>query len=611
MRAWRLPVLAIIVGVNAAVVLAASASKEAAAPVPAPPFTPQDTIAFPGDNWIGYNGHGYNTRHSALNQINTSNVRSLRVAWRKTLKIPGLKYKPGAFGTFAEATPVIYGGVMYIPDQENHVWAIDAATGERIWTHRTKTKKLMGLGAGIPTRGVTVGDGKVYLAAPDASIQALNQSTGRLVWRKTLASHLAGHSFTNAPLYVDGKIITGSTGGDSGAPGFVVALNATNGRELWRFQVIPQKRSDPGWSSWPRKRAYNGGGAMWNVPSVDPQLNMIYLVVGNPIPYSGVKRGRGKELFTDAIIALDLRTGKLRWHFQTVHHDIWDYDATNATILFDYPIAGQVRKAIAHAGKTGFVYLLDRVTGKPILGIKEKKVDQSARSNTYPTQPIPVGQPFSKVCPDFKYWKGRRGPDGRRVRIGCLYEPYDDRRFTVTAPNPLGGANWPPSAFSPATGYMYICSKDGEFFVKSVEAKKQRLRALGDFQQIEGLTPGEGIPQRPYDGRLVAMNMRSNRIAWQVKWPRDMCYSGVLSTSGDLVFVGRNKGYLEAYDARNGRQVWRSPKLRAGVNAAAATYTANGKQYVTVFAGGNGIASIFGGIKPFYGASLYTFTLPG
>ncbi len=611
MRAWRLPVLALIVGVNAAVVLTASAGKDAVAPVPAPPFTPQETIAIPGDNWIGYNGNGYNTRHSALNQINTSNVRNLRVAWRKTLKIPGLKYKPGAFGTFAEATPVVYGGVMYIPDTGNNIWAVDAGTGERIWTHRPKLKKLVGLGAAFPTRGVTVGDGKVFLAAADATIQAINQSTGRIVWRKSTANHLVGHSFTNAPLYVDGKIITGSTGGDSGAPGFVLALDAKTGRELWRFQVIPQKPSDPGWSSWPRKKAFNGGGAMWNVPAVDPELNMIYLVTGNPIPYSGVRRGRGKELFTDTILALDLRTGKLRWHFQTVHHDIWDYDATNAVILFDYPIRGQVRKAIAHAGKTGFVYLLDRTNGKPILGIPERRVDQLRRSNTYATQPIPVGQPFSTVCPDFKFWKGRKGPDGKPVRIGCLYEPYDDRRFTVTAPSALGGANWPPSAFSPHTGYMYICSKDSEFIVKSIPARKQKLEELGDFGQIEGLMPGQGVPIRPTPGRLVAMNMQSNRIAWQVKWPNDLCYSGVLSTSGNLVFVGRNKGFLEAYDARNGRLVWRSPKLLAGVNAAPASYTVNGKQYIAVFAGGNGIASLFGGIKPFFGASLYTFAVPG
>jgi quinohemoprotein ethanol dehydrogenase len=294
-----------------------------------------------------------------------------------------------------------------------------------------------------------------------------------------------------------------------------------------------------------------------------------------------------------------------------IHHDIWDYDSTNATILFDFPIRGQVRKAIAHAGKTGWVYLLDRRNGQPILGIREKKVDQLRRSNTYPTQPYPVGQPFSKVCPDWKYWKGRKGPDGRPVRIGCIFEPYDDRRFTITAPSALGGANWPPSAFSPRTGYMYICSKDSEFIIKSVPAEEQKLQALGDFGQIEGLLPGQGIPRRPIHGRLVAMNMRSNRIAWDVRWPNDMCYSGVLSTDGNVLFVGRNKGFLEAYHARTGRLLWRSPKLRAGVNAAPATYTANGKQYIAVFAGGNGIASLLGGIKPFYGSSLYTFALPG
>jgi alcohol dehydrogenase (cytochrome c) len=610
MKVRRLSLGIVVLALSTIIVLTATAGQKAT-PVPAPAFTEDETIALPGENWIGYNGNGYNQRHSSLNEITTANVKNLRVAWRSELKIPGVKAKPGAFGTFAEGTPVIYGGTMYMPDTSNNIWAIDAQTGERLWRHTPKLKKLVGLGASFPTRGVTVGDGKVFLAAADATISALNQTTGRVMWRKSPADHLAGHTFTNAPLYVDGKVITGSSGGDSGAPGFVIALDAKTGKELWRFQVIPQKPSDPGWSSWPKQKAFNGGGAMWNVPSVDPALRTVYLVTGNPIPYSGVLRGRGAELFTDSMLALNLDTGKLKWHFQTTHHDIWDYDATNATILFDLKIKGKDRKAIAHAGKTGFVYMLDRVTGKPILGIPEVKQPQAPKSNTFATQPIPVGQPFAPVCPDFKYWKGKKGPDKKPYRLGCLYEPYDASRFTITAPSALGGANWPPSAYSPQTGYMYICSKDSEFIVKSVPAQKQKLSKLGDFGQIEGLLGLEGVKPKPIHGRLVAMNMRSNRVAWTVKWPADMCYSGVLSTAGNLVFVGRNKGYLEAYDARNGKLAWRSPKLRAGVNAAPAAYSINGKQYVTVFAGGNGLASIIGGIKPFYGSSLYTFALPG
>jgi quinohemoprotein ethanol dehydrogenase len=609
-RARVLPVLFLVGGLSLAVAFAASAGSKAVSPVPAPAFTGAQLSALSGNDWLGYNGNVLNQRHSSLSQINARNVKNLRVAWSQRLQLPGTKVRRGqAAAVFAEMTPVAFGGALYLPDGKNNVWALDGASGERLWINRPKLPKLLGIFSTSGTRGVAVGDGKIFMAAPPATLLAIDQQTGRRVWQKTTANPKIGHYYSNAPLYYDNKVITGSSGGDAGAPGFVTALNAKNGKELWRFQVIPQKPSDPGWGSWPTKRAYNGGGAMWNTPAVDPQLGLVYLVTGNPIPYSGIKRGPGKELFTDSILALDADTGKLRWYFQMVHHDIWDYDSTNAVILFNLRINGRMRQAIAHAGKTGYVYVFDRRTGKPIFGIPEVKVRQAPRSNTYPTQPIPVKGKFSKTCPDREQWAGKTAPDGKPYRIGCLFTPYDDTQWLVTAPNALGGANWPPSAYNPRTGFMYICSKDSEYTLKAVPAEDQKLQKLGDFFQVEGLFPEPGNPTVEYDGRLVAMNMRSNRVAWQQKWPGDLCYSGVLSTSGNLVFVGRNDGHLEAYHARTGRRLWRSPKLRGGVNAAPATYTVNGKQYVAVFAGGSGIA-MFAGVKPFFGNRLYAFALP-
>ena len=608
-RRGALALLTLVASLVAA--LAASAGNRAV-PTPAPAFTAEDLVAASGDNWLGYNGNIYNQRYSTLDQITASNVRNLRVAWRREMKPPGLKVKKGE-ALFAEMTPVAHEGVLYMPDGKGNPWAIDGGTGERIWATRLPQRKLVGLAAfGLLGRGSAIGDGKIYNAAPDASITAFNQATGRQVWRKVVANKLQGHAFTNALTYYDGKLLTGSSGGDAGAPAFVIALNAKTGRELWRFQVIPQKPSDPGWSSWPRKKAFNGGGAMWNQLTVDPELGLVYGVTGNPIPYSGVKRGRGQELFTESIIALDVNTGKLRWYRQLTHHDIWDYDATNATILFD---RGSL-KGIAHAGKTGWVYAFDRRTGRPLHGLKERKVPQASRSNTYPTQPIPNGDKFSAQCPQKSDFGGKwpMAPDGKPYkRIGCLYAPYDDTGYTLTRPSALGGANWPPSAYSPRTGYMYICSKDSYMSLKSIPPKKQRLAALGDFFQLEeGFLAGPDLHPglRRIDGRLVAMDLRTNRIAWQVKWPNDMCYSGVAATAGNLVFVGRNGGYLEAYHARTGKRLWRSPKLKAGVNAAPAVYSANGKQYVVVHAGGNAIVAGTG-VKPRFGASLYAFALPG
>jgi PQQ-dependent dehydrogenase (methanol/ethanol family) len=573
------------------------------APVPSPAFTAAQLTAASGDDWLGWNGNIYNQRYSALTDVNASNVKQLKIAWTRNLVIPGLKAKPGPLGVFAEQQPVVYDGIMYMPDVNGNMWSIDAGTGERIWTRRAKFPK--GLTPLLPSRGVAQGDGKVYLALGDATISALDQSTGRVVWKKTIADYKDGYYFTNAPTYYRGMVITGTSGGDSGSRGFVVALNAKTGKELWRFYVIPEKKGDPGYWTWPKKKAFLGGGAMWNTPAVDPQLGLMYIVVGNPIPYSGIIRGPGQELFTDSVLALNLRTGKLRWYFQTTHHDIWDYDATNPVILYDL----DGKKGIAHAGKTGWVYILDRTNGKPLIGINERKVPQLRSVNTYPTQPYPVGDAFSKQCATKKAYAGKLAPNKKPYKVGCIYTPYDDKQFVAFAPSALGGTNWPPSAYSPDTGYMYLCSKDSESPWRAIPAEKQKLKPLGDFSQIEGLFPGGGSVNVKSTGRVVAMNLRNNRIVWQVRWP-SICYSGVTTTAGNLVFVGTNEGFLHAYNAKNGKLLWKSPKLKAGVNAPPVTFTANDKQYVGVFAGGNGIASIFGGTKPFYGSTFYAFAIP-
>lgn len=602
MKARRLVVVSTVALVSLVAVLVAFAATRAAAP----PFTPGQQTANAADDWANPNGDIFNQRHSALKQITTANVKGLKVAWTTQLVVPGLKAALGPLGVFAEASPVVYQGVMYMPDSNNNVWAIDSNSGERLWIHRPKTPK--GFTALIPSRGVSIGDGRVFFANADATISALDQDTGRVLWKKKVADYKGGYYFTNAPVYYNGAVLTGTSGGDSGSRGFVVSLNAKTGAENWRFYVIPEKPGEPGYNTWPRKRAFLGGGAMWNPVTVDPGTSLLYVAVGNPIPYSGIIRGAGDELFTDSIVAINVKTGKYRWHFQTTHHDIWDYDATNAPILFNLRYNGKMRRGIAHAGKTGWVYILDRTNGKPLVPIIERKVKQLRSVNTAATQPYPVGDSFSQQCAKDRLYKGKKAPDGKPYKVGCIYTPYDDKQFVAFAPSALGGANWPPSAYSPDTGYIYICSKDSAGTFKAVPAKLQKLKPLGDFAQVEGLIPGKGVNQKT-TGRIVAMNLRNNRIVWQKTWST-LCYSGMLSTAGNLVFVGRNEGFLEAYNAKTGSRVWRSPKLKAGVNAPAVTYMQDGKQYVTVFAGGNGLASIFGGIKPFYGATLYTFALP-
>ncbi len=267
MKLRRMPVLmAVAAAGSLAIGLLVASAGTSQTPAPSPAFSAAQLVEPSGDNWLGWNGNVYNQRYSTLNQIDATNVRQLKVAWSRRMVIPGLKVKPGPLGVFAEQQPVVYEGIMYMPDSSGNMWSIDAGTGERIWTRRAKFPK--GLTPLLPSRGVGQGDGKVYLALGDATISALDQSTGRVVWKKQIADYKEGYYFTNAPTYYAGMVITGTSGGDSGSRGFVVALNAKTGKELWRFYVIPEKKGEPGYWTWPKKKAFLGGGAMWNTPAI-------------------------------------------------------------------------------------------------------------------------------------------------------------------------------------------------------------------------------------------------------------------------------------------------------------------------------------------------------
>ena len=601
-------VLLVVGSVVTAVAWSAATRTHAIEPIPA--FTPADLTAEPTDNWMTARGDIYNRQYSALSTITKGNVKNLKIAWHTRVAIP-TKGKPNFAGSFAEAEPVVYNGTMYMPDMKGNVYAFDAVTGERLWYYKPKYPK--GFSAGLPTsRGVVIGDGKVYMAQTDGAIVGLDQATGRVAWKRQVGNYKLGYFFTSPPTYVNGMLIIGESGGDFGAACKVVGLDAKTGRIKWTFDVIPTGKQF-GANTWPKKRAYVGGGAVWAPLSVDPALGLVYVGVGNPVPYNGNVRGPGKELFTESIVALNMNTGKYRWHYQQIHHDIWDYDtAANPLVLFDLRIKGKDRKAIASMAKHGWIFLLDRRNGKPILGIPERKVPQSPKQHTWPTQPIPVGDPFSAQCPDKKAWSKWKAPDKKPVKIGCLFTPYNEKQFTVFAPAALGGVDWPPSSYSSKTGYMYVCSKDSSAAWKALpEAQAGKLKPLGNFFQIEGLFTPPGSPALKSVGKVVAMNMRTNRRVWAVSFPAgDICYSGILSTAGGVVFVGRNNRTLQAYDDRTGKLLWTSPKLLASVAAPPMTYTVDGKQYVAVYAGGNGISAGFGTVKVKYGSDLYTFALP-
>ena len=387
-------------------------------------------------------------------------------------------------------------------------------------------------------------------------------------------------------------VIEGASGGDWGGRSFAIALDAHTGAELWRWYVTPSP-GQLGFGGWGINEWQRGGGAIWIYPSVDVNSGLLYLVTGNPVPWNG--RGPGNNLFTDSVVALHISTGQLAWWFQTVHHDLWDYDVTNPPTLFDLTYNGQVTPAVGVASKTGWVYLLNRITGKPILGIPEKKVPQlkgaaAKYANTSKTQPYPVGEPFTTQCSTRKQWPGK-APDGKPFKVGCIFTPYayvkGQPTFLASAPSAEGGVDWQPSAYDPATHFQYLCSINGAGTALGAIPNAEKTIVPGQLSL--GVNFGTPSPVADKD-QIVAMDMQTNKVAWKVtqppstnkKVPGARC-SGAMSTPG-LVFAGQeNTNQLGAYDPATGKNLWLSAKLKTAPGGPPITYTgADGKQYVVV-----------------------------
>ena len=387
--------------------------------------------------------------------------------------------------------------------------------------------------------------GKFYVGQLDARLVALDQRTGEPAWSIQAEKWQDGFTITSAPLYFNGMVITGFAGGEIGVRGRVKAYSAKDGSLLWTFYTIPGP-GHIGHDTWPQtgEAWLHGGASVWQTPAVDPALGLLYLSTGNPAPdYNGVVRA-GDNLFSASIVAIDVKTGQYRWHFQEVHHDIWDYDAPNPVVLFDLAAGGVTRKAIAQAGKTGWVYILDRTNGKPIVGIEERPVPQEPRQATAATQPYPMGDAIVPQSVDI-------APIGfTLVNQGRIFTPFVGAQGVIAAPSFAGGVNWPPSSYDPVRQVLLVCAYDavGKF--------------IGGDRDFEIPSPGKhyeggvsAFADLPRMGIFAAMDMRTNRIVWRNRWP-DLCQSGSATTAGGLVFVGRNDGRLMSLDAETGLPLW-------------------------------------------------------
>jgi quinohemoprotein ethanol dehydrogenase len=551
--------------------------------------TGQTLAQLPVSDWPTSGGDWYNRRYSPLTQIDRSNVANLRGVWRARLDGSGVGTKYSG-----EAQPIVHDGVIYIVTGADDVFAISVETGERLWKYEAFLDQTIDIVCcGWSSRGVGVGDGKIYVGQIDGQLVALDQGTGQVVWSTQAERWQEGFSITSAPLVYGGLVITGFSGAEYGIRGRVKAFNADDGSLAWTFYTIPGP-GEFGHDTWPADSDVwmDGGGSVWQTPAVDPELGLIYFSTGNPGPdYNGAVRA-GDNLFSASIVALDVATGKYRWHFQQVHHDLWDYDAPSPVVLFDIEMDGVERKAIVGVSKTGWAYILDRTNGEPLIGIEERPVPQEPRQATSPTQPFPFGDAIVPQSIDI-------APEGYRlVNGGRIFTPFWTDEIVIAKPSIGGGVNWPPSSIDPINGHLFVCAEDsiGTFRAEALEAGRPEEGAL----YAAGIFGGTSMPQT---GVFAAMDMRTNRIVWRQAWA-DECYSGSAATAGGLVFVGRSDGRLTALDSSNGARLWEF-QTGAGLNAPPTVFEHNGKQYVAAYSAGN----LFAGSAK--GDSLWLFSLEG
>jgi alcohol dehydrogenase (cytochrome c) len=526
-------------------------------------------------NWALHNLDLAGTRYSAMDQINPSNVKSL---------VPRWLFQYGIIdGVSNQTTPIVVDGVMYVTDPRGSVYAVNAADGHLLWSY--DVTELIGGGRRegyvFRNRGAVYADGVVYSAA-GSFLFALDAKTGKPIptfgnngqasvildviqqrYPEVKAAISLGYWFTTAPQIHNGVIYIGSTRSESHIPGgHVLAVDAKTGKVLWHFNTIPQDEKDQGWEiagpTW--VGGERNGGGIWETLSIDPELGLLYVAVGNPFGDS-TKRA-GINLFTDSLLALTLDTGRLKWYFQQTHHDVWDFDSGNQPILFDMQVRGQRVKALAEASKNGFLYILNRETGQPVHPIKEVPVPTHTTrpgEQPWPTQPIPytaAGKPMAPVSPVFPVDIPEEHIKKNNLTLVPMFTPPGPNQ--VIAPGTGGGANYGPLSYSPRTGYLYVNAID--------QPTNSGRGAKGYFSAYDPAT-GELVWQKVFEGFGQA---------------------GPVATASDLVFVGSGSniaGYFFAYHAKSGELLWKF-NTGSGVFSSPSTYMVNGEQFVTVGSGG-------------------------
>jgi PQQ-dependent dehydrogenase (methanol/ethanol family) len=514
------------------------------------PGQPAECCAPTGVNVPKVGGDFGDQDYSSLTQIKPGNVRNLAGAWVDHLEGWATK---GA----QESTPVAVGGVLYMQTGRGDVFAVNGVTGKIIWEYKS--------GLRGNERGVAVSGNRVFSALGGEHVVALNRQTGALIWTTQVGTPgedtTANGSSTPWTLYYNGLVLVGTeNGGGSGMRGHLYALNAADGTVAWTFGATAGP-GDPGNDTWLGDSWMLGGGDAWMAPAIDPQLGLIYLTLANPQPRTGGASRAGNDLYTNSLVALQWNTGKLVWYFQSVHHDLWDYDNTMSPVIADVRYSTGVKKVVIYGSKSSWLYYLDAV-----LRVNEKKVPILAAQATSPTQPIPVGDSLVPTCPQ------RTGVTEaiQDFASGCEFTPYLNKPVLVT-PGFGGGANWALMSFDRQTGLLYVPASETDTAFST---------GLPYGQPQEWSPAGERR-----GGILDAIDPRTNTIAWQIATADQMAKGdGVMTTSTGLLFEGSPSGVLSARSARTGRLLW---TWQTGVSIATTpiTYAVHGVQYVAIIAG--------------------------
>jgi alcohol dehydrogenase (cytochrome c) len=516
-----------------------------------------------GSSWLWYGRDLGANRYSPLQAIDKSSVSKLTLAWKKTLGPP----------VAMEATPVVSNGVMYVTTGNSTVWAFDAASGAKKWVYKYQlpATSLPRACCDTDNRGVTLSGNKVIFGTLDAHLVALDAATGKVLWNTTVAPNSRAYDITSPPLPVKNMVLTGVGGGEYTTRGFIAAYDVATGKQIWRHFTIPGP-GEPGYDTWKVPGvAARGGAPTWLPGTYDPKLDTVYWGTGNPNPDWDANSLRGTLLYSSSVLALSPETGKMKWFYQFTPHDIWDFDSVSEPLLVDASVDGATVPAIAHADRNGYLYVINRVTGKLIYA-------------------VPL---LDKIN-----W----GTVTRIQSAANARKPYE------LYPSVIGGKNWEPSAYDPQKHLMVIPLLEGSIEIDPLPKSDMNPKPAT-------FNGGAGFKKAVLSGSVVAIDITSGKQVWKKRF-RSPMLDGALITAGGLVFIGTPEGKLLALDEATGDTVW-STKTASGLNASPITYSEGGKQYVSIPSGTGGVVSkFFAASVPWLagipkGSMVYTWVLNG